>query len=56
VKRPSPHPDADQDGHGHPDPDLAQRRLATLLAQEGSHEAHDEVGFHAFPEADDEHR
>jgi hypothetical protein len=36
--------------------DLAQRRLATLLAQEGSHEAHDEGGFHAFPEADDENR
>jgi hypothetical protein len=30
--------------------------LATLLAQEGSHEAHDEGGFHAFPEADDENR
>ena len=48
--------DADQDGDGDTDPDLAQGRPAALLAQEGSHDAHDQGSLHAFPEADDEGR
>ena len=48
--------DADHDRDGNADPDLAQGRLATLLAQEGGHDAHDEGGLHAFSEPDDERR
>jgi hypothetical protein len=35
---------------------LAQGGSTALLAQEGRHDAHDEAGFQAFPEADDERR
>jgi hypothetical protein len=48
--------DADQDGNRDPDPDLPERRPATLLTQEGGHDAHDEGSVHSFPEAYDESR